>query len=113
MRTYNEARNDLLAELRKRGFSISQDAMKPLQRINFTKLVAIHDHEEHFLFTVLVDSLAALLRARGAAGAAANKITAEDVESALLMVGAAAARQPEQTLSKVTRGVIKDACPWC
>jgi hypothetical protein len=113
MRTYDQTRKTLLSKLRSKGFSVSSDAMMPLQRIDFAKLVAIHDHEEHFLLTVLIDTLIGLRRGRRSTKADANKITADDIETALRMLGTAAARQAEATLSTATKEQIKNACPWC
>ena len=113
MTSYDQTRKAVSTELKAQGFSISRDAMAPLKRIDFAKLVAIHDHEEHFLRTVFLSSLVTLSRARPAATAGPNTITADDVEVALRMLGTAAARQGEQTLSTATRKRIKNACPYC
>ncbi len=101
---------DLAGAIKRSGLTLAPDALKPLRRIDFAKLVTIHDHEEHFLQTAFVNTLTTLRDARSVAG---DKITADDVETAILMLGTAAARQAEATLSKKTRGLIKDACGFC
>jgi hypothetical protein len=113
MRTYAEARKRMAAEMRRAGWKIAKDAMDPLQRINFTKLVTILDHEERFLEQTFVSTLLALRGARASTKSDQGKITAEDVETALRMLGTAVPRQTEGTLSKASKGIIKDACGFC
>jgi hypothetical protein len=113
MRSFKQARKELSGELRRRGFSVAKDAVGPLGRIDFNELVAIHDHEEYFLFTLLVEILVGLHRGRPSVRAGANRITADDVETALRMLGIAATRQAEQTLSTTTKEKIRNACPYC
>jgi hypothetical protein len=104
---------DLLTELANRGLTISPDALKPLDRIDFGKLVAIHDHEEHFLRTVFVDSLVSANKTRVDEDGGPSSITAPDVRTAMLMLGAAAETAPEGTLSAPNKSIIKDVCPFC
>lgn len=113
MKTYAEARKSMAAELRQAGWKIAKDAMDPLQRIDFTKLVSILDHEERFLEQTFVRTLLALRGARASTKSDQGKITAEDVETALRMLGTAAPRQAEETLSTASKGIIKDACGFC
>jgi hypothetical protein len=111
--TLAQARTSLAAELRQAGWKIAKDAMAPLEKIDFAKLVQIHDHEEHFLRHVFVQSLVAMRQSRAAAPGEAGKITAADVETAIRMVGVAAQRQEEATLSKASISAIKDSCGFC
>jgi hypothetical protein len=113
MKTYTEARKGIAAELRQAGWKIAKDAMDPLQRINFAKLVAILDHEERFLEQTFINTLLVVRRARVSTQADQGKITADDVETALLMLGTAVARQGDQTLSKAARKAIVDSCGFC
>jgi hypothetical protein len=113
MEGYVQTRNALLSELKGKGYSISKEAMKPLKGIDFKKLVGVLDHEEHFLRTVFINSLIGLHQAQPLTTVAPNTITVEDVETALRMLGTAAARQPEPTLSTVTKEQIRNACPYC
>lgn len=113
MKSYTGVQKEVASAIKQNGFKLARDAMEPLSRIDFSKLVLIHDHEEHFLQTAFIDSLITLRRARVSTKTDLGKITADDVETALRMLGIAAARQAEQTLSKETKGSIKDACPFC
>jgi hypothetical protein len=113
MKTHTEARKSMAAELRRAGWKIAKDAMLPIQRIDFTKLVALHDHEERFLEQTLIHTLLALRSARVSTKADQGKITANDVETALRMLGTAVARQNEVTLSKAARKAIADSCGFC
>jgi len=113
MSTLAQAQKSLAAELRQAGWKIAKDAMSPLEKIDFAKLVQIHDHEEHFLRHVFVQSIVAMRQSRAAAPGEAGKITAADVETAIRMVGVAAQRQGEATLSKTSIDAIKDSCGFC
>lgn len=113
MKLYKGIPTDIASAIERSNFRLAPGALDPLRRIDFARLVAIHDHEEHFLRTTFIDTLLALRRARVSIGVGDNKITADDVQTAILMLGTAAARQAEATLSKETRGLIKDACPFC
>ena len=113
MKTYDEARNRTAAALRRAGWKIAKDAMDPLRRINFTKLVDILDHEERFLEQTFIRTLLALRGARASTKSDRGTITARDVETALRMLGTAVPRQEERTLSKASKGVIRDACGFC
>ena len=104
---------DLMTQLAGRGLDISHDALKPLQRIDFQKLVGIHDHEEFFLRRKFVESLENAYHARLTEDGGPQRITAQDVRTAMLMLGAAAASAPEAQLSHVNKSVIKDVCPYC
>jgi hypothetical protein len=92
---------------------VAPEARKPLQRIDFAKLVEIHDHEEHFLEQTFIKTLIGMRQERASSAEDFGMITADDVETALRMLGIAAARQSEATLSANSRAVIKDACGFC
>lgn len=113
MKSYEAARERIVAELKQGGWKVAKGAMNPLLSIDFTKLVAVHDHEEQFLERTFIDTLLALRRARVSTRDDQGKITAEDVETALRMLGTAVARQADQTLSKASKSAIKDACGFC
>jgi hypothetical protein len=113
MELYEGIQKDVASAIERSEFKLASDAMEPLRRIDFAKLVAIHDHEEYFLRTTFIDTLLGLRRARVSTEVDVDTITADDVETALLMLGTAAARQSEQTLSTETKSLIKDACPFC
>jgi hypothetical protein len=113
MEGHDQTRNALLSELRGQGYSVSEEALKPLEGIDFKQLVGVLDHEEHFLRTVFINNLVGLRRAQPLTAVAPNTITAQDVETALRMLGTAAARQDESTLSAATKEQIKNACPYC
>lgn len=105
--------NQVLADLAKRKLEVTADALKPLRRIDFTKLVNIYDHEEHFLRTVFVSSLVTAHKARLQASSGTQKVNAHDVRTAMLMLGSAVANASEQAFSQKNKSVIKDVCPYC
>jgi len=113
MKTSEQARESVTAELQAKGWKIAKNAMDPIRRIDFSKLVHIHDHEERFLERTFINTLLALREARVSTNADQGKITADDVETALRMLGTAIARQSNQTLSKITRQAIMDSCGFC
>ncbi|PYT01403.1 MAG: hypothetical protein DMF63_00710 [Acidobacteria bacterium] len=113
MTLYDGIHDDVVRAIGVAGFTLAPNAMKPLSRIDFAKLVNIHDHEEYFLRRTFIDTLIALRKARASTSGDVGKVTADDVETALRMLGTAAARQAEQTLSGETKSLIKDACPFC
>ena len=96
MKTYSQARSQIEAELQNAGWSISPEALEPLRQIDFEKLVMIHDHEEHFLERTFIDGLLAMRGARASTPEDQGLVTAADVETALRMLGIAAARQPSR-----------------
>jgi hypothetical protein len=106
-------RNELLADLAKRKLEVTTDAMKPLQRIDFRKLVKIYDHEEHFLRTQFLSSLVTAHKTRLRTSNGTAKINAHDVRTAMLMLGTAVASASEQTFSKRNKSIIKEVCPYC
>lgn len=113
MRNLSQARTSLTAQLRQAGWKVAQDAMSPLRQIDFAKLVAIHDHEEHFLEQTFLQTLIGMRGARASTASDQGKITKADVETGLRMLGVAAARQSEATLSSETRKSIADSCGFC
>jgi|SRR5688572_6900925 len=113
MKNYPEERRQLLIELKKHGVAVTKEALGPLQQVDFDKLLAVHDHEENFLRSMLVQNLTALTRARPSAKAADRKVNEKDVETALKMLGVAAKGAGEQTLSTSTKRRIRAACPYC
>lgn len=113
MISFTDSRKRLVGELRKKGWKIAKDAMDPLQRIDFSKLVKIYDHEEYFLEETFIRILLALLSSRAPPISGDEKVSAEDVETALLMLGTAIPRQRDETLSKESKSVIIDSCGFC
>ena len=113
MKTYSQARSQIEAELQNAGWSISPEALEPLRQIDFEKLVMIHDHEEHFLERTFIDGLLAMRGARASTPGDQGLVTAADVETALRMLGIAAARQPSVALTDESKAMIKEACGFC
>jgi hypothetical protein len=95
------------------GFDVGPDAFKPLSRIDFKRLVSIHDHEERFLFEVFITSLITAHRVRREDSGGPPMIDARDVRTALLMLGSAVANASEGAFSSVNKSVITDVCPYC
>src|SRR6266536_1917042 len=95
---FASTRQDLVTQLATRGLTISDGALKPLQRVDFQQLVSIHDHEEQFLRTKFLESLERAYQARLKEERGSHKITAQDVRTAMLMLGVAAASAPEAQL---------------
>lgn len=108
---FQAAKNDLVNELARRGLGMTPTAMAPLQSIDFTRLVGIYDHEERFLRDVFTSSLLSAQRARVPSGG--GMITAHDVRTAMLMLGAAVSAAPPQTFSDANKPVIQAICPYC
>lgn len=95
------------------GLVVSDRALLPLKRLSFEALVDIYDHEEAFLKQVFESSLIEAHEARRQGGQDDGQITIEDVRTALLMLGAAAANTDESTLSSRSKTRIKSICPYC
>jgi hypothetical protein len=110
---YTTTRASVLADLRNRGIQVAPDAFGPIRQLDFKKLVAIHDHEEHFLRTVFVSSLLSIYKARTATAGGSQKVTKHDVETALRMLGPAVANAAELTFSAPSKQLIMDICPFC
>lgn len=113
MRTEAEALALIIDRLSRENLSIAPDAMLPLDRIDFPKLVNIYDHEEHFLEQTFLDTLVGLPRARRFPAPDLQTITAGDVKTALLMLGTAVSGQAEATISSASKSIIKNACGFC
>lgn len=113
MNLTNGIPTDITTAISQSNLDLEPGALEPLRSIDFAKLVTIHDHEENFLRRTFLDTLMGLTRARISSGGGSNKITAKDVKTALLMLGTAASEQADATLSKQTRSLIKEACPFC
>jgi hypothetical protein len=105
--------DEVLSDLAKHGLEVTENALEPLRRIDFTKLVHIYDHEEHFLRTVFVSSLVTAHKVRLEADNGTQKVNAHDVRTAMLMLGSAVANASEQTFSSQNKSVIKAVCPYC
>ncbi len=103
----------LQTELQALGLEVTPEAWRPLDRINFKKLVQVHDHEEAFLRSVFVSSLKSANQMRVASGRGTKKLNAHDVGIAMLMLGAAVAYASDSAISKKNKGIIKDICPLC
>lgn len=112
MRSHDEARTELEARLKMEGWNVAPNALEPLRKIDFAKLVSIYDHEERFLEQTFIHTLIGLPRARPLT-ASQQEINASDVKTALLMLGVAIERQAEETVSAASKNVIKDACGFC
>ena len=113
MRNLGQTQASLTTLVNLAGWEVATDAMSPLQDIDFTKLVAILDHEEHFLEQTFLQSLIGMRGARASTATDQGKITKADIETALRMLGVAAARQSEATLSSETRKSIATSCGFC
>lgn len=113
MRTSFDVRSGITAELREAGWRVARDAMDPLKRIDFSKLVDILDHEERFLERAFMSALIGLRTARVSTPSDRGKITAEDVETALRMLGTAVALQAKETLTEDSKRLIIDSCGFC
>lgn len=113
MKTHSEARSTIVSELQQVGWQVSPEALKPLGRIDFAKLVGIYDHEERFLEETFISTLLTVRGARASTAQDEGMVTADDLETALRMLGVAAARQSRATLSDDSKAKIKDACGFC
>jgi hypothetical protein len=103
----------LQATLGKLGMEVTPEAWKPLKRINFRKLVRIHDHEEAFLRRVFVESLKTAHALRTAQGRGTKKVNGHDVATAMLMLGAAVANASDASIEVKNKALVKSVCPYC
>ena len=99
--------------LKNQGMSISKSAFEPLKLVDFGRLVDVHDHEEAYLRDHFVRGLRIASTARVRRGQGSAKIRAEDVVSAMLILGAVVEETPETNISSINKTVIKDVCPLC
>lgn len=111
--SFENNRQYLESELRSRGLEVTSEAWRPLQRIQFKKLVKIHDHEEAFLRKVFIESLQSANRMRTSKPGETSKINARDVSTALLMLGAAVANAKESAIAGISKALVKEVCPYC
>ena len=110
---FSETHDDLIDQLERNNIKVSKDAMKPLKRLNFRRMVEIHDHEEAFLRNVFIDSLISARKARIADGTTSDRLTASDVRTAMLILGAAIRSASENNFSGSSKSIIIEACPYC
>lgn len=110
---FGNTASGLEAALQRRGLAVAANALTPLRRLDFHALVSIHDHEESFLRQVFFDSLITAHQARTADGEGMAEISLQDVRTAMLMLGAAAANAPEHQFSGASKSIIKGICPYC
>lgn len=109
-----EANKSVLeAELLARNLAVSPGAWRPLERIDFSRLVHVHDHEERFLRDVLIGSLGLAVRARIARGTGLPEIQASDVQEALISLGNAVRHADAATIDPANGKIIGDICPYC
>ncbi len=108
-----ETRSGLLADLARENVLVSRGALKPVQELDFTKLVSIHDHEERYLRFILVSNLVSISRARSHAYGGTPKVNETDVRTALLMLGAAVQGAPEEAISTANKKLLILHCPYC
>lgn len=106
-------RKQLVADLAVRGLDVTPDAWRPLERISWEKLVAIHDHEEAFLRDVLVESISTANQTRALTGRGTTKVNAQDVTTAMLMLGSAVRSAPESSIAYGNKAIIRNVCPYC
>jgi hypothetical protein len=93
--------------------TMSPGAARPLSRIDFQQLMSIHDHEEQFLRRVFIDSLVRAHAARTAGLPGSHDVEAEDVRTAMLMLGSAAEAASQDAFSKQSTSIIRSICPYC
>jgi hypothetical protein len=108
-----ETQSALLAELARENVQVAKGALKPLQELDFTKLVSIHDHEERYLRLMLVSNLVSISRVRSHAYGGTPEVSEADVRTALRMLGVAVQGAPEEAISKANRKLLILYCPYC
>jgi hypothetical protein len=111
--SFESNRQYIERELKKHRLEVTPEAWRPVQRINFKKLVQIHDHEERFLRTVFIESLRRAHRLRISSSGGTSKINAHDVATALLMLGSAVESASEGSIAPANKALIKAVCPYC
>lgn len=107
------ARSNLVRELRAQGLVVTSTAFEPLTGIDFSALVGIYDHEEHFLRTVFYSSLVEAHRVRLEESGGTEQINEVDVRAAMLMLGEAVSAASEAQFSSKNKAIVTDICPYC
>jgi hypothetical protein len=102
------AERDLVAELNRRGLTMSSTAMDPLRAVDFKALARLPSHEERFLRDQFVSSLLAAHHASGS-----REITSDDMLAAMSMLVRAVESADPQLFSPASRQILYDACPYC
>ncbi len=110
---FQDAKTSVADELKRRRLEMTPKAMAPLRAIDFARLVGIYDHEERFLREVFISSLVDAHRARTRGGTGTKKINAQDVQTAMLMLGSAVSAADEQTFSRAHKSIVREICPYC
>ncbi len=105
--------SELIRMLAAKGLEVGMNAAGPLKRINFKKLVSVHDHEEHFLRMTFLQLLKEAHVAREIDRPTKTKITATDVRTAMMKLGKAAANAPDHQFSENSKRKLRDSCPYC
>jgi len=100
-------------ELRERGIGLTKKATRPLRRIDWSRMVAIYDHEESFLRDRFIRGLVEAHQARVGDGGVSGTVNEQDVRTAMLMLGAAVAEAQEEFFSENSKSVVIDVCPFC
>ena len=111
--SFDNNRKYLEQELRKVGLEAAPEAWEPLRRIDFNKLVDILDHEENFLRSEFLKNLEEANHARVTDEQAAKPINANDVRTALLLLGKAVRVANTTTIADANKALIKNICPYC
>jgi hypothetical protein len=111
--SFDNNRQYLEQELRKVGLEVTPEAWEPLRGIDFNKLVDILDHEEKFLRSEFLKNLQEANHARVTDDRGAQPINANDVRTALLLLGKAVRVANTTTIAAANKALIENICPYC
>ena len=97
--------------LEQKGMVMTSTAMRPLRSVPFERLHEILDHEEAFLRQRFVEAIVDAHTVRTKESGGTDRVNAQDVRTAMLMLGRAVAEAPSEAFA--SKSVIKDICPYC
>lgn len=110
-----QAKENLIEALSKENLTLSNNALIPLSNLIFSSLDNIDSSEEKSLQDEYITSLLAAHKARVFSGKSADprKINANDIRTAMIILGRVLARSDTKIVSKETKVIILTMCPYC
>ena len=102
-----------LLEIVEEPIDVAGNALDPISKIDFEKLVSIYDHEEAFIEREFYLGLAGAFLSRLEEGSTVQSITKSDVRFAMIAVGTAARLATEDQLAANNKALLISICPYC
>lgn len=109
------AKENIVEALSKENLTLSDSALVPLKKLVFSNLENIDSSEEKFLQDEYIASLLVAHKARMSSGKAVDpeKINANDIRTAMIILGRVLARSDTKVISEATKAIILTMCPYC